>query len=96
MVAPDDRSLRSRLGKGLILCNTDSEPRPQGAISTSFSAAHSGSVFVVGGGGVQGPIFALGGRRRLFVCYCCGGATAGPPLALGFTGLRSSFRMAAA
>jgi hypothetical protein len=26
---PDDRSLRSRLGKRLILCNADSEPRPQ-------------------------------------------------------------------
>jgi hypothetical protein len=37
--APHDRSLRSRLGKQLILGNADSEPRPEGAIFMSFSAA---------------------------------------------------------
>jgi len=35
----DDRSLWSRLGKRLISRSAHSEPRPQGAIFTSFSAA---------------------------------------------------------
>jgi drug/metabolite transporter (DMT)-like permease len=40
-VAPDDRSLWSRLGKRLVLRSADSEPRPQEATCRSFSAASS-------------------------------------------------------
>jgi hypothetical protein len=39
MIAETDRSLRSRLSMQLISPDADSEPRPQGATYTSFSAA---------------------------------------------------------